>query len=264
MLSNVFAKSLRDHRKALIWWAIGIVALALLQVVFYPSIGKAEEMAKLFEENRFFKVFAGDIPDITSPEGYLNSQLFFMMIPILFMIFAITLGSGAIAGEEERGTLDLLLSNPLPRWRVVLEKSATMVVATLLLGLAFWIGLSLGALGVRMEISYLHMAEATFSGVLLGLVYGAIALAAGCLWGKRGLSVGVATALGVAGYFLNALAPLVEGLKTWRRLSPFYFYIGADPLLNGLKGSHVAVLLSLIVLFIGISLLAFQRRDIGV
>ena len=48
------------------------------------------------------------------------------MVPLLLMIAAIGAGAGAIAGEEERGTLELLLANPLSRRRLVLEKTAAV------------------------------------------------------------------------------------------------------------------------------------------
>ncbi len=73
--------------------------------------------------------FAGGT-DFISPVGYLNSQLFFLMLPIILGIFAISLGSDALAGEEGRGTLDLLLSTPLSRRKAVLEKFATMLAGT--------------------------------------------------------------------------------------------------------------------------------------
>jgi ABC-2 type transport system permease protein len=62
----------------------------------------------------------------------------------------------------------------------------------------------------------------------------------------------------------RSLAPLAEKLEPYRKLSPFYYYIGADPLVNGLNLGHVAVLLGLIVVLLAVALLAFQRRDVAV
>lgn len=49
-----------------------------------------------------------------------------MVAPMLIIILGIALGSDAIAGEEERKTMDLLLSNPISRSRIVLEKFLAM------------------------------------------------------------------------------------------------------------------------------------------
>lgn len=266
MLRNVLLKTLRDQRRALLWWGSGLVALAVMMILFYPSVSDNPAIGEYIEAfpEDLMALFAGEIADFTSPEGYLNGELFFLMAPLLLLIFAIGFGSNAIAGEEERGTLELLLSNPLTRWRVVVEKFGAMVIATLMLMLVFWVGLAVGSMAIGMEISLFKLAEACFSAALLGLTFGALALAVGCARGKRGLSIGVASALGVVAYFLNAVAPVVEVLKPARKLSPFYYYIGADPLTNGLNLGHAAVSVGLTVVLLAVALIAFERRDLAV
>ncbi len=265
MLNNIFVKSLREQRVSLIWWAVGLIVLCIFTMSFYPSLSKSPGITQFFDEApEWMKSLVGDMADFATPEGYLDGRLFFMMAPILFLVFAISRGSGAIAGEEQSGTLDLLLANPLSRWRVLLEKAASMAVATLALGVAFWVGLALGALVVGMDINYLHLADASFSCVLLGLLFGAIALAVGSASGRRGLTIGVAAALGVAAFFLNSLVPLAKGLEGLSKLSPFYYYIHAKPLQNGLNWVHALVLIAATLFFIGLSIFLFNPRDIRV
>lgn len=50
--------------------------------------------------------------------------------------------------------------------------------------------------------------------------------------------------MSVAAYLLNAFAPSVEALKPYRGLSLFYYYIGSNPLVNGLDLRHVGVLVA--------------------
>ena len=49
------------------------------------------------------------------------------MLPLLLLVFAIGLGARAIAGSEQEGTLELLLSNPVTRRTVVAERYLAMV-----------------------------------------------------------------------------------------------------------------------------------------
>lgn len=264
MLRSVLLKTLRDQRKSLMWWSIGVSTLMVITILFYPSIADAPEFDDLLSEmpEAIAKLFVGEVSDLTSPEGYINSQLFVLTVPLLLLIFAIARGSGAIAGEEERGTMDLLLSHPLRRWQVVLEKFAAMAVAILTLALVLWLSMIMGALAVGMDISFGQMGEVTLSAALLGLTFGSLALALGCATGNRGLCIGLATALGVAAYFLNALAPVVEVLEPSRKLSPFYYYMGADPLTNGLNPVHAVVLVVLTVALLAVALVTFERRDL--
>ena len=266
MLSNVFLKSLRDQRKPLLWWSVGVIAIAIFTMLFYPSIRDAPGLDDVFEQmpEALRKAFVGEVTDLTSPEGYLNSQLYVFFVPVLFLFFTIGRGSWAIAGEEQRGTLDLLLSYPVMRWRVVVEKFSAMTVATLGIAVALWLGTVIGIVMVGMEISLLRVAEVTLSGALLGMAFGSLALAVGCATGKRSLSIGVASAVGVLAYFWNALAPSVDVLEPFRKVSPFYYYGSADPLTNGLDPGHVVVLLGITVVLLAVGIFAFRRRDLAV
>ena len=265
MLRNIFTKSLRDQRKSLTFWGIGVAALSLVTVLFYPSVKEVQEFSKLFEETEALaRLFAGGFTDLTSPEGYLNSQLFSLMVPILFLVYAIGQGSGTIAGEEERGTLDILLSNPTTRFQVLVQKFLSMLASILALAFVLWVGVVVGAAIVGMDLSLVGAAQVTLSAMLLGTVFGALALALGSATGKRGSSIGITGALALAAYLLYALAPLVEGLKVTEKISPFYYYIAADPLVNGLNPVHVAVLIAMTIALLAVAIITFERRDLAV
>ena len=265
MLRSVFFKTIRDQRRSLMWWGLGMVLLTVVTGLFYPSMSSVSEFNELLaDENSFIRAFVGDVPDLTSPEGYLNSQLFFLMLPLLILGFAMAQGSGAIAGEEEKGTLDMLLSNPLERWRVVVDKSGAMLVTVLALAAVTWLGLAVGAAAVAMDISYVKMAEATLAAALLGMAFGALALALGSATGQRAISIGIAAGVGVASYFINALAPVVEVLEPFRWVSPFHYYSTADPLTNGLHLGHAGVLVALTAVLLAVAVVTFERRDLGV
>ena len=265
MLGNVFLKSLRDQRRSFTWWAIGLVALTLLTVLFYPALGDAPELNEVLgDEDSIMRAFAGNIDDLTSPEGFLNSQLYFLLVPILLLVFAVAGGSGAIAGEEEKGTLDLLFSHPVRRSVVVLQKIDALVLSTLALAAVIGITVVIGALLVDMDISAGGVAAVTISSALLGAFFGALALAIGCATGRRGVTLGITGAAAVLTYFINALQPIVDILEPARFVTPFYYYIGADPLSNGLDLLHAAVLVAATALLTLVAVASFERRDIAV
>ena len=186
------------------------------------------------------------------------------MVPILFMIFTIGQGSGAIAGEEEKGTLDILLSNPTTRLQVLIQKFAAMVAATSVLAFLLWLGVVVGSAIVDMDLGLWRTAQATVSGMLLGILYGTLALMLGSASGNRGLSTGIAGALALGTYFIYALAPLAEGLEPVEKVFPFYYYIGADPLMNGLNLAHAAVLVGITAALLAVAIVTFERRDLAV
>jgi len=184
--------------------------------------------------------------------------------PLVFLTFAIGFGAGAIAGEEEQGTLDLLLANPLSRRRVVLEKFGALSTGIILLAIIYWAGLAVGTTIITEDVNLLNLAAACFSAALLGITFGTLSLAIGCAMGKRNLAMAGAGGLAAVTYFLNALAPVIDSLEPFRGLSPFYYYIGGDPLLNGLNVGHAGVLIGLTAVFIVVALMLFERRDVSV
>jgi ABC-2 type transport system permease protein len=267
MLRNVYLKTLRDLRRAQVWWTVGVVAFAVYTISFFPVIQEnAEEFRQLFESfpeglNAFL---GGGAAELVTPTGYLQQQMFQLTVPLLFLIFAIRLGAGALAGEERAGTLDLLLATPVTRRRVLLDKFASMATATALLGVALWAATMGTLLLIGVEVSSVRVAEASLSAVLVGLTFGSLALAIGSATGSRGTAVGVATAVGVVGYSVHALSALVPALEPPALFSPFYYYGAAQPLQNGLDPLHVLVLVAVVVVLVLMSVVTFDRRDLAV
>jgi ABC-2 type transport system permease protein len=265
MLRNVFLKTQRDYRRSIMWWALGLVVLNAFMVAFYPSISEIEDFETIIEaypEDLMALFGASNLADMTSPVGFLNIELFGFTVPALFAVFAIGLGSAAIAGEESRGTIEMLLSEPITRGRLILEKFAAMSVLIVALAFALWASLVIGAAIMDMEISTLRLGEMSISTALLGLIFGGVAFAVGAVTGRRGLSMGAAASVVVAGHVLNAFSLMSDIMEPARWLSPFHYYNGNLPLYNGLDPVHVIVMVAVIAFLFAISYIGFQRRDI--
>lgn len=267
MLRNVFFKTLRDQYRSLLFWSIGLIAMAVIITLFYPSITGMESINLYLEElpEGIMEMFTGgEFIDYTTPVGFFSTELFSFMVPLLFLIYTVGFGTGAIAGEEEKGTLDFLLANPVARWRVVVEKFGVMTLCTVVLGFFFWAGLAVSVIAIDIDISFVKLAEITIVAIVLALVFGTFSLLLGCLKGNRGMALGISGGLAVLTYLLSTLGSIVEGLKDYRFLSPFYHYLEPNVLKNGIDVGHLLVLVGLVVVFFVASIPAFQRRDIGV
>lgn len=264
MLRTITTKTLRDGRRSLFWWSVGLVGLTVLTVATYPAVRDMPGMEDLLKGLPDAILALIGESDLLSPAGYLNSQLFGAIVPLLFLFYGVAAGAGAIAGEEENRTLDLLLSNPVSRTRVVLEKVLAMIIGLLLLGGILWLATYLPGLAVDMDLDPLNLVAVVASACLFGFFVGGFALMIGAASGSRGLAIGLGAALGVAGYLVNSLAPLVDGLDWLQRLSPFYYYYEADPLRNGLDPVHAAVLGVGGIIFVLLAVIGFRRRDVGI
>ena len=266
MPRSLFGKTLWEQRRALVWWSVGILLLVITAVGFYPSIrDRGGELQALLDEmpESLRVLFVGQLTDITSPPGYLNSQVFATLAPILFLVYSIGAGARAVAGEERRGTLELLLATPLPRRRLVLEKLGGMAVGLLTLSSVMLVGLALGGPPVALRVPLGDLAGTIALSALFGLGAGTIALAVGCLTGSRGAAIGLASGIATAAFLLYSLAPIADGLRWLEKLSLFYYANGSTPIVNGFDAGHALVLLAVTGAAAVLATLGFERRDIA-
>jgi len=266
MLRSVAAKTLRDARRGIALWSAGLVGIAALMMSVYPTVRDSpalNDLVKQYPDALKSLVGFGGPLDYASPAGYLGAELFSFMVPLLMIIATVAAGSGAIAGEEERGTMELLLSLPITRERLALEKLAAMIAEVVTLGAVLWLALWIGAAVIDMRISAPHLAAGTAGAVLVAIVFGALSMAVGAATGRRSLAIGITSALAVGAFLVNLLAPLVDSLSQVRRLSPFYHYAASDPLRHGLSAGDVSFLIVSAVVVSAAAALAFQRRDIA-
>ena len=262
-MSGLFAKTVRDQRRALIGWGLGLAAIALMYAAFYPSIkDSASDFDKYLQNlpDAIRNVIGGDF---TTPAGYLRSETFSSMGPILFLVFAIGAGARAIAGEEEDGTLDLLLSTPIRRRQLLVDKIGAMVLTATALATVLFLTLWLVGPPFDLTVPAVDLGAACLLLLLLGLAFGAIALAIGCATGHRGLALGLTGGFAVFAFIVNALAPSVDALAWLRPLSPFRWYLDPDPLVSGITPANVLVLLGIAVAGYLVAWYAFERRDLA-
>ncbi len=263
-LRTVFAKSVRDQRRSLAWWSIGIVFVVLVYAAFWPSVrSNAAQFARYMDQlpEAIRNMLAG--ASFGSPSGYVQADLFSLLGPVLLLVHAIGSGARAIAGEQESGTLDLLLSTPVSRRRVVLDKSLSMAATTLLLTALMWAALvSVGpAYGLRLSIA--GLGAACLGLFLLAVGFGAIALAVGAATGSRSAAIGATGGIAVVTFVLNTLAPSVAVVRPLRFVSPFHYYSGHSPLTSGFDAADVLVLAAIPLIAVLVGVMAFDRRDLA-
>ena len=263
-LSTVWSRTLRDQRRALIWWALGLLATVLVTVAFWPTIQANAEQFTQFLENlpASLRDLFG-VNDFVTPAGYLQARLFSFLGPILMLVLAIGAGARAIAGEEESGTLDLLLTTPIRRRDVVVQKFVAMLIAVATIVAVTWV--SLIALGPLFDLTVPAdgLAAACLNLLLLALAFGTIALAIGSATGSKGLATGASSGVALLTYLLKSFAPSVDWLEPFRVLSPFYHYIDHDPLRQGVNAGDVVVLAAVTVVALVVALVTFERRDLA-
>lgn len=260
----IFRRAMRDSRMAIVWWGIGVGLYAFAIAVIYPYVQEFEGLNQLLE-NPVMQALLGDsVADLTSPAGYLGNY-FFLMLPLILAVYTVLYGLGVTLGEEERGTLDVLLSRPVPRWSLIVEKCAALVVSMLLIVAITLLGFVIGlALTPDLEIALGDLALAVLNMLPVTLFITALTVLLSTLLRSRMAVGGLVAAFLVASYFLNTLTALMdEPLSNLRFASIFHYYNGASMLSRGVDWGGFLILSAAAVGMIVLSLPFFQRRDLG-
>lgn len=265
-LRTVLGKTVREQRRALVWWAVGLFAAGATYAPFYPSVRDNAATLQRYMDTlpeALRVAFVGEGRDFASPAGYLQTELFAFFAPILLILFTVGAGARAIAGEEERRTLDVLLSTPVTRRRVVLDKFGAMVLATALLAVVLWASIPILGPPFDLTPSLGDLTAAVLMCSLLALAFGSIALAVACATGHRALAIGVTAAIAAATYLMDLLAPMIGAIEWLQLLSPFHYYLGAEPMIRGFDATGSLVLVAITAVGLAAAVWTFERRDLS-
>src|SRR5581483_5163390 len=123
---SVSWRSARDQRWQVIGFSAALALMAMLDMFIWPAY---RDTLQNFEIPPALQAIVGVELQIGTPAGFLSAE-YYSWITILLIVYVAIEGTGAIAGEESAGTMDLLLAQPVSRSRVVLEKALATVVGS--------------------------------------------------------------------------------------------------------------------------------------
>ncbi len=263
----IFKRALRDSRNGVLGWGIGLGLTMMATATLYPTLSTLEAFLEILEMP-IYQAFIGEAADaafFATPEGFIAVYgLTFQ--PVILAVYLVILGMGISAGEEERGTIDLLLSTPTPRWQLIAEKFLALIVIITLVLILQEIGLLVGVLITPdMELSAGRLTEATIAMVPIMLVIAAMSLFFSTLLRSRMKAGGITGAIVIASYLITNLSTIAtEALGTVKYFSFFTYYMPMQIMQQGIVWPEFLVMSMLAVILFGLSLVAFQRRDLNI
>ena len=259
MHRNVLAKTLRDQRWQIIGYGLAMAAMAATAVWLWPSV---RDTLQNFRIPPAIQALLGSQLDLSTAAGYLSGRYFSWTI-ILVLVYVIVAGTGAVAGEEGAGTMDLLLAQPITRTAVLLEKvAASAVGASGIIGLGL-VGFLVSIPTVDIDVTLADVAIASANMLPITLLFLALSVCAGAALPTRGVASGVVIGVVTATYFVYSLSNGVESLEWMRYGTPFYYYGSGLALVHGIEWWHAGLLLGLAGLFLALSVRMFETRDIA-
>ncbi len=259
---RLFGSELRLRWVSLLVWSFAVAALVALVVAFYPQVRDDESLNSLYADlSPSVQALLGG-SDLTSPIGYLNTQLFAFFLPAVLLVFGLARGAASIAGEEEEHTLDLLLAQPVPRWSAYLQKAGALTVGVVVLTVASWVVLAASSSPVQFDLPAANLAAVCAQMGLFCLALSLAAQAVAAATGRRVHGVAAVVAYTLVSYIVYGLATTVSWLRDLRPLTLWRWYLLDEPLRSGLSGPGIAVLAAVCLVSLAAGVVLFGRRDL--
>ncbi len=268
----VFRHALRNSLGVTLLWGLGMVAMMLLMVSMVPFL-EGLDLANLFSTlpPQMLAVlgFEGGeetLALLSTPEGLLAYGFFGEML-LIFAAYPVVMGLRATSHEEATGTLDVVLSLPVSRSRLLLERTLAYALDIILLPLMMIGGLYLGlALFPDVELDAMQVSALILN--LLPTLWFLLAATVfvGAIIGNRRTAITIMTIFVIGSYVVQAVGGLVTTgwINIVEALSFFTYYDVEGLLIERLIVSDMVLLLTLSAGLLVVAVYAFRRRDIAV
>jgi ABC-2 type transport system permease protein len=210
------------------------------------SAGQVEEV--LFEgPGRMVRtLMGGESISLTRAMDVLSIGYVHPLVQTILCIWAVGRSAGAITGEIDRGTMELLLGQPVPRWRIILANLLVDAITIPVLCLSLWGGTWLGSwvvgpigmeptngplsqLKISLDPETVRIAPALLGPALWNVAALVFAVSGYTMWlsarGRfRSRVLGAAILITLLQFLVNVVGQMWDTIEPLRAFTVFYYY----------------------------------------
>ncbi len=186
------------------------------------------------------------------------------LVLVLYMLFAVGVPTGLLAGEVQKGTMELILSRHVSKNHVYICSGLITIIGMFALVLVMFLGtvFSINLFDFGQNIPIYSFFKAAINGGILASAVGGIALlAAACF--QRNTAVWVTVAYLVVNYFVSIIAEWWPRMK-WMYPASIFYYVDGEKIFTeaGWPVGDMFVLVSILVVSTLLGGVIWSRRDL--
>jgi ABC-2 type transport system permease protein len=262
---RLLMQELRFRLNGIIGWGIGLCFFPVVYVGLYPSF--ADQMEG-FQEILDLAIYQAMGISMASFEGYIASTVT-NLVPVILCIYAVINGTGTLAGEEDDGRLELIVTLPIHRWQIVAVKAVALGIALFIILTIVSAGTALTLMTISDQVETLVTPTDIFFGLLaawpLTMTVGMISLFLGTFSPNRRIAAMIATVVVLFSYLGSNLTGMITSLEKIEKIFLFHYYDAtAEALEVGQETGNLVALLVISLVAFGLALIFFQLRNITV
>ncbi len=262
---NLYKHEILSRWRMIFIWGILLTLWASIYISVFPEVGEQ------FTEFADMEIMLAFNMDMATMEGFISSVVVQIM-PLILGFYVITLATNTLGGEEENGTLELVVAMPLKRWQIVTMKTLALLTFIFLILLVFSAGCALvlnlviaSNPDMVINITEMQLFIALLASYPLMVALFGISLFLSAFMPTRRSAVAVMIAFYLGSYVANSAGGMVTSLEWLETLSLFnYLNTSASVFTDGPSSSDVLILLAIGILFFGLALWSFEGRNITV
>lgn len=259
---ELVAGPLRGLRRSMLGWGVGLSALVLVTVAFWPAFRGSSGISEAIDQLPAGVVEAFGLAGFGTPAGFLRGNLYEFIVPLLLAIAAVAVANGLSAADEDAGRLEIVLSQPVTRVGLALGRAAAMALWVSALTVVILVAQLAGDAAVGLSIDPGRVVVTIGLCGALAILAGAAALAIAGWWPRPAVVLALGVAAVITAYLVAALFQLSDPLQPFRGLSPWTWALGGDPLDGDTAWWRFAAPLVAAAVLVGVGTIGFARRDV--
>ncbi len=230
---TIYKKELRQCFKSLCIWTASIAFMMLVCIMLFPEMkGEMDSVSDVFANmGGFTAAFGMDKLSFGELMGFYGIECG-NIIGIGGGFFAALAGISVLANEERERTAEFLLTHPVSRFSVIMQKLLSVLTQVIILNL-FVVCVSLisaAAIGEELEMEKFILLHTAYLIMQLEISFICFGISAFIRRGSIGIGLGLALAL----YFMNLVCNISEQAEFLRYVTP-YAYADASNIISEAK-----------------------------
>ncbi|GAA0177590.1 ABC transporter permease subunit [Clostridium sediminicola] len=264
---NIFLREMKANRKALIIWCVSVFLLVAMGMVKYAGLAESgdainEMMNQLPKGMK--AVFGLGTLNLTEVSGYYG--MFFLYFLLMGTTHAAMLGANIISKEERDKTVEFLLVKPSNRNKIITAKLLAALVNVIIFNIStlissiIFVGIHNKGESINKEIVLLMVAM-----FILQLIFLAIGSTMAAISRRPKTAASAATGIMLITFLISVAIDMNDKLDKLKYFTPFKYFKAADLMFGyGFDRFFVVLSATIIVMFIGITYVFYNKRDLYV
>lgn len=257
-MTTLVLDTLRARRVALVALLLGLFAISVGYLALFPQL---EEQLQAFagEIPEFYDALVGDA-DFSTPAGYVRTQVYALVAPLIATGVAIAVAAG-LAGQERDVTLTQAYLAPVSRSTLAVSHLLAAWGIALVAGIGVFAGVVVGAPMAGADVPVLNILAATVPFVGFAWAVASVTWVVACATGSPGAASGTGWGFVALSFLANSVGEVVPSAAWLTDASPWGWYGAGEAVTDGFDPiSLLLFLLAFALVPVGVAL--FERRDL--